>query len=303
MPLFAVLCILATLVMMPVGHSMVGLLHGIENPWTWAYANLAIGFAGFVSIWLGLKRPELEASALGFLGAHLIFVGFFEFTFALFGSVFAVEPLLNPDTGNVLLTPGLQINEASFLLLVPLFFLFYANKQVRCTMIVWLRKHLRMDTGKPTEPSKGRPYARIVASETLFIIWMIYGISLITMDPRILGPTHWLSMTIYTWFFIWPLYLVYRITKIRTRGAILRYAIPIGVLFWSWVEMFASMDLITEYYLHPVDYPIAAGLTAAAAILSLIMVYRGSLTRTASVIGVANAAAPAIGDLHEQTEK
>lgn len=279
MPLFAVLCILATLVMMPVGHSMVGLLHGIEDPWVWAYANLAIGIAGFVSIWLGLKRPELEASALGFFGAHLIFVGFFEFTFALFGGVFAVQPLLNPDTGNVLLTPGLQINEASFLILVPLFFLFYSNRQVRCTMIVWLRKHLRMDIGKPTEPSAGRPYARIVASETLFIIWMIYGISLVTMDPRILGPTHWLSMTIYTWFFIWPLYLAYRITKIRTPGAILRYAIPIGVLFWSWVEMFASMDLITEYYLHPVEYPISAGLTAAAAIISLIMVYRGSLAR------------------------
>lgn len=151
-----------------------------------------------------------------------MFTGFFEFTFALFGDLFNIPPLLNPETCNVLLSPGLQVNEASFFILLPLFLLFYANRQVHCNMIVWLRKHLRMETGDPTEPSKGRPYARIVASETLFIIWMVYAISLITMDPRVLGPTHWLSMTIYTWFLIWPIYLIYRIRLIHAPGAALR---------------------------------------------------------------------------------
>ena len=60
-PVFNLLCIVAALAMMPVGHTIVSLFHGIEDPWHWAYANLALGFAGFVAIWQGVKRPELEA--------------------------------------------------------------------------------------------------------------------------------------------------------------------------------------------------------------------------------------------------
>lgn len=274
MPAFALLCIVATLAAMPVGHSLVRLLHEIPDQWLWSYANVAVGLLGFACVWAGLRQRELQACVLGFIGANLMFTGFFEFTFALFAEVFAVQPLVSPTTGNVLLTPGLQINEASFFILLPLFLLFYANRQVRCTMIVWLRRKLRLDTGPPTEPSRDRPYARIVASETLFVIWMIYAISLITMDPRVLGPTHWFSMGVYLWFFIWPLYLSYRIVKLKVPGAIFRYAVPIGVLFWAWVETLASMDLIHEYYLQPLDYPLATAVTAALAAGTLLVIYR-----------------------------
>jgi hypothetical protein len=272
-PAFAALCILATLAAMPVGHSLVRLLHEISDPWLWGYANVAVGLLGFACVWLGLRQRELQACVLGFIGANLMFTGFFEFTFALFADVFAVAPVLSPTTGNVLLTPGLQVNEASVFILVPLFLLFYANRQVRCTMIVWLRRKLRLDTGPPTEPSRDRPYARIVASETLFVIWMIYVASLVTMDPRVLGPTHWFSMLVYAWFFVWPLYLVTRIIKLKVKGAIFRYAIPVGVLFWAWVETLASMDLVYEYYLHPLEYPLATGLTTVLAAACLALVF------------------------------
>lgn len=272
--LFAVTSVFATFAMMAVGHTLTRLLHLIHDPWMWGFANVVLGFMGFSLVWLGLKRPEVQACVLGYLGAILMFTGFFEFTFALFGDVFALQPVRDPASGAVLLTPGLQINEASFFILLPLFLLFYANRQVRCTMIVWLRKHLRLDTGKPTEPSAQRPYARIVATETLFIIWMIYAISLIAMDPRIFGPTHWVAMAVYTWFFIWPVYLSYRLLKIKVPGAALRYAIPVGVLYWAWVETMASMDVITEYYLLPAEYPLACALTAMLALGALAQLYR-----------------------------
>lgn len=273
-PWFAALCVLAALVSMSVGHSLVSLLHLIQDPWLWGFSNVAVGLLGFACVWWGLRRPELQACVLGFLGANLMFTGFFEFTFALFARAFALQPLVNPATGNVLLTPGLQVNEASVFILLALFLLYFANRQVRCTMIVWLRRKLRLHPGDPTEPARDRPYARIVATETLFVIWAIYCVSLVTMDPRVLGPAHWASMLVYAWFFVWPLYLSYRITRIQVPGAVLRYAIPVGVLYWAWVETLAAMDAITEYYLHPVDYPVATGITAAVAALALLLVYR-----------------------------
>jgi hypothetical protein len=264
---------------MPVGHTLVRLLHEIRDPWLQGYTNMAVGLLGFAFVWVGLRRPELQACVLGFFGANLMFAGFFEYMFALFADVFNVQPLLSPSTGNVLLTPGLQINEASFFILMPLFLLFYSNRQVRCNMIVWIRKQLRMETGSPTEPTKDRQYSRIVATETLFIIWMIYAISLVTMDPRVLGPTHWFTMIVYLWFFIWPLYLCCRIVRITVPGTIMRYAIPVGVLFWAWVETLASLDLVSEYYLHPLDYPVACAVTAAVAFLSLLLIYQGRFAR------------------------
>lgn len=272
--LFAATSVFATFAMMAVGHTLTRLLHLIHDPWYWAGANVALGFVGFALVWAGLKRPEVQACVLGYLGAILMFTGFFEFTFALFGEVFALAPVRDPASGAVLLTPGLQINEASFFILLPLFLLFYANRQVRCNMIVWLRKHLRMDTGAPTESSAGRPYARIVATEALFIIWMIYAISLVVMDPRVFGPTHWVAMGVYSWFFVWPVYLTYRLLKIKAPGAALRYAIPVGVLYWTWIETMASMDLITEYYLLPIEYPVACATTALLAFGALTQLYR-----------------------------
>ena len=189
-PWFAILCIVMTLLVMPVAHTVTALIEHLPSQKLWIAAHLVLGLGGFAVIWLGLRRSEIQACVLGYLGGNMMFVGFFEFGFALFADVFNVQPIYDAGTGALLLPPALQINEASILILIPLFLLLFANRQVRCNMIVWLRKVLHLDPGRPTEPARERPYARIVATETLFIIWMIYAISLLTLDPRILGPEH-----------------------------------------------------------------------------------------------------------------
>ncbi len=284
---FAYLCIIMTLMVMPVAHTTTILIEHIGNKTVWFFAHILLGFAGFTLIWLGLKKTEIQACVLGYLGGNMLFVGFFELMFALFAEIFNVQPILDEVTGEVLLPPSLQINEASILIMVPLLLLVYANNQVRCNMIRWVRKILRMDPGKPTEPPRNRPYSRIVATETLFIIWMIYAVSLLTLDPRVLGPAHPVTGLIYLGFVVWPLYLLYRIRKISGAGPILRYAIPTGIIFWAWFETAFSMDLIVEYYLYPIDYPLSTGLTTLLCVLSCWLVYRrggeGRLAANASM--------------------
>lgn len=273
---FATICVLATFSAIPVGHSLVILLKAINDPWLAAGINITIGLSGFVIIWLGIRRQELQASVYGFIGAHFVFVGFFEFGFALFSKLLNIEAVLDPKTGEVLLSPGLQIVESTIIFIIPLFLLLFLDASVRCNMIVWLRKRLKINPGPAAANGKPRQFAKIAANETLFIILIVYAISLLTLDPRILGPTHILSMLIYTGFLIWPIYLMFRIIRIRKQGAAFRYAIPTGILLWSWVEMLASMNLITEYFVLPFDYPIATGLTIVASVSLLWLVYRGS---------------------------
>lgn len=272
--LLILLCIIATFLMMPIAHLLVALLKEVKEPNLWIWGHLILGLLGCVVIWAGLKKQGLQASVLGFVGAHLIFLGFFELSFAWFAKLLNVPPLLDPESGKVVLSPALQVNEATFFILLPLLFLVYANKNVRCNMLVWLRKQFRADLGQITLPVSNRPIAQIVATETIFIIWSIYSLSLLTLDHRILGATHWLSMLIYIGLLVWPLYLNYRIMKFQQAGIIFRYAIPVSVLYWAWVEMFASMDMITELYLRPFEYPLFNITLIFAAVVSLVLVYR-----------------------------
>lgn len=253
---FWLLSVLAVLSMMPIGHMIVMLLREIEDTSIWITTHMVIGLLGVILIHHGNRREETPASIFGFLGAHLIFIGFFEFSFAFIADVLNIAPVMNPKNQEVLLAPSLQVVELSGLILLPLMLLLSINHQVRCNMMVWIRRRLKMNISFTTN-NKQRPYANIAANETLFIIWTIYVISLLCLDPRVLGPTHWLSMSIYSLFMIWPLYLIYRIRRFTSNGYVFRYAIPVGVLLWSWVEMFSSMNIIHEYYLYPLMYPIA----------------------------------------------
>ena len=50
---------------------------------------------------------------------------------------------------------------------------------------------------------------------------------------------------------------------------------PVGILYRAWVETLASMDLVLECYLHPLDYPVASLATAAIALAALATICRG----------------------------
>lgn len=257
---FWLLSILLVLSMMPVGHLIVMLLREIESSSIWIGSHLCIGISGIWLVLQGNKRTETTASILGFIAAHLIFIGFFEFAFAFVAQVLNIAPILDPKTNAVLLAPSLQVVELSGLLLLPLLLLLSISAEVRCNMMLWCRRKLAIKLPFNTTV-KPRSYASITANETLFVIWTIYVISLVCLDPRVLGPTHWLSMVIYTAFMFWPFYLIYRVRKFSSNGYVFRYSIPIGVLLWSWVEMLSSMNLIVEYYLYPFEYPLLSVLT------------------------------------------
>lgn len=262
---FWLLSLLLVLSMMPVGHLIVMLLRQIESWPVWIASHLSIGVAGIWLVLQGNKRAETTASILGFIAAHLIFIGFFEFTFALVAQVLHIAPILDPKTNAILLAPSLQVVELSGLLLLPLLLLMGVSAEVRCNMMLWCRRKLAIKLPLNVT-SKTRSYASITANETLFVIWTIYVISLACLDPRVLGPTHWLSMLVYTAFMFWPFYLIYRVRKFSSNGYVFRYSIPIGVLLWSWVEMLSSKNLIVEYYLYPLEYPLANTLTLIMAI-------------------------------------
>jgi hypothetical protein len=51
-----------------------------------------LGIIGAVIVWRGLKKSEVPATWMGVLGASLIWIGWFEFSFGYFANLYAVPP-------------------------------------------------------------------------------------------------------------------------------------------------------------------------------------------------------------------
>jgi len=84
------------------GHSLVVLQHASNPMGAFDTAfSVVLGFAGFVLVWVGMRRPENQATLLGWLGGSLIWCGWFEWTWRYTAHYLEIEPIL--DDGMMIL--------------------------------------------------------------------------------------------------------------------------------------------------------------------------------------------------------
>lgn len=243
------------------GHSSFTLIKVIGGEWHYPL-SLAVGLAGAAIIWKGLNKSELTATWMGFAGATLVWVGWFEFTFDFYSKFYAIPP---HEAG-----PGMVSNGSANLLQSTLpillgMFMVYGlfNRQTKCNLIRWVHRNLRLDPGMPT-PDNGRSYARIAAMETIFVIWACY---LFWLYVAYFGVTRTINLAAYGAWFAWFVYIFVRLLRIPRHAYALRYGIAVGGVGWGLIEMPSHFGMYPEVWLKPVDYPaltlVMAGIFAA----------------------------------------
>lgn len=243
--------------------------------------SMSLGCVGVVLVWKGLKQPENQATIMGYLGGNLIWIGFFEWTWHYFGTWLNLAPVM--DKGFEILAPGLQMIQATTLLVVVLLIFFGSNKDTRCRMFMWFHRNLKIRPGRMT-PGYQRQFSRITAIETVFLIWFIYLCAITINDPRLIRYDSTAAVVITVSFVFWGLYLVNKLLKIRTLGAAFRYAIPTGNILWLPIEGFARWQLYPEIWVKPVQYPVAMSLIGVFFLTTAGMVFltrRGGDARVA----------------------
>lgn len=238
-----------------IGHAAIVIQHSLTGGPTPANSIVSAVFAtiGFTLVWIGLKKPEGLATLLGYVGALCIWNGLFEWTWEHFGHWLALDPVMDGDIP--ILAPGLQIIQISSLIVVGLLILFGANKDTRCRMFMWFHRNLKLKPGRMT-PGYKRQHARIVAIETIFLIWFIYICAITINDPRLIRYDSVAAMAITIGFVVWGIYLVSKLVKIRGLAAAHRYAIPTGTILWLPIEAFSRWGLYPEVWIKPFDYPV-----------------------------------------------
>jgi len=234
------------------GHSLVVLQHAtfamgpLDTALSWSF-----GLGGFALVWVGMKRPENQATILGYLGGNLIWCGWFEWTWRYFGHWLGIEPVM--ADGMMILSPELLMIQATTLLVVGMLIFLGANKDTRCRMFMWFHRNFKLRPDKMT-PGFKRQHARNTAMETVFLIWTIYLFAIYINDPRGIRYDSIAAMLITVGFVVWGIYLINKLRRIRGLGAAFRYAIPTGNIVWLPIEAFSRWGMYPEVWIKPVEY-------------------------------------------------
>jgi hypothetical protein len=283
-PYAGLFCLVVVLMGLALGHATVVLQWHFTSPPSTpdTVVSLGLGALGIVLVWVGLSKPENQATVLGYLGGNLLWIGLFEWTWHYFGLWLKLEPVT--DEGMPILMPGLLMIQASSLIVIVLLVLFGANKDTRCRMFMWFHRNFRLRPG-PMTPGYRRQFARVTALETIFLIWFIYLCAITINDPRLIGYDSVAAMVITVGFLLWGLYLAGKLVRQRGLGAALRYAIPTANILWLPIEAFSRWGLYPEIWIKPLDYPRTMGVILAAFVMTVVMIMESRGIATASTAG------------------
>lgn len=269
----------------PIAHTVV-VGERLIFPGNSAYiVGALLGFAGLVMVWIGFKKDELTASALGWMGGAFIWLGWFESAFHFFARLLNIQPV--KWNGFEILSAELQIIESSAVLYIAMLILLGLNKDTRCRMFKWFHRNAKLKPEAPT-PGYRRQYSRIAAIETVFVSWFFYIFIILLFDPRILGPQHFVTVAAFWGALIWGLYLMaFKMPNFTNAGEAIRYAIPTTGIIWLCFEMASAWGWYQEIWLKPIEFPISNVVFALVFVglgaLIIMNSNRGLLPKTAQV--------------------
>lgn len=250
-------------------------IYVLPSPWKW----IVPGIVGCIGVWLvlrGMGRDEVKGSLFGYLGAVLIWMSWFESGLPLLAHLAQIPPAI-PEDGNVmagLLGEHIFLQMSGIFCIISLFYI-TLNRDVRCRMLLWIRRNLRMaDTvGKPT-PGYRPNVARVAAFEYFFVTWFMYVLMITIIDPRLFGLHHPVTYTLSALVCAWGLYLMYKCTQQREVGLAIRYGIGAMGVAWFIPETLAFYGVLYEFYLRADLHPIAMTLVALTYIGCIVLIYK-----------------------------
>ena len=247
-PLLGVTVLLVTLAGQPLARTVNRGVLVLGGEWAfWGF--LLMGLAGLLLVAAFLHRDELSASIAGFAGGLLIWHGFAEGCLRFFETQFQVPQV---DYGGFPLSGRYALLMSTATIMLGVFTVYgLLNRETRCNFMRWILRRLHWSPGEPT-PGYRRSFARIAAMETIFVQWAIF---LLFLYLGGFGTPFHLAML------AWLAYLVWRLMRIPRVGMAFRYAIPVAVILFSLVEVFAFFGVYPEYWKDVVSYPLSNLLT------------------------------------------
>ena len=275
-PVLGVMIILLFMCEKMLAHTYTGItIYVLPAPWKYIVPGL-FGLFGIYMIIRGLKKDEVKGTILGWGGAVLVWMSWFESGLHMLAGYNNIDMVL-PEEGNMmagLLGEHIILQASGLFCIVALFFVML-NKDVRCRMLLWIRRRIGLGTSIGVPAPGNRPnVARVAAFEYIFVTWFMYVLMLVIVDPRLNGLYHPVTYTLNVVVSAWGLYLMWLLTKQRETGFAMRYGIGAVGVAWYIPECLALYEWLYEFYLRPDLHPVAMSLVLVAFIAILVILWR-----------------------------
>ncbi len=250
-------------------------IYVLPAPWKYWVPGL-LGALGVAMIIRGLGKDQVKGTMLGYGGAVLIWMSWFESGLPLLSRYNEMKTFL-PEEGNMmagLLGEHVILQASGIFCIVALFFIML-NKDVRCRMLLWIRRRIGLGTAVGVPAAGNRPnVARVAAFEYVFVTWFMYVLMLVIVDPRLNGLYHPVTYGLSVIIGLWGIYLLYKLTQQRETGFAIRYGIGAVGVAWYIPECLALYEKFYEFYLYADKHPIAILAVLAAFITIIVILWR-----------------------------
>jgi len=281
-PVVGIITIIAVLFGIALGHTTLVLMRhllgaDVDITGPEVAISLVMGSVGFYMVWLGRLKGEALGTWLGFIAGTMIWIGFFELSWKTFAHALNPQPVMYE--GMPVLNAELQVIQASAVAFLMLMAFLTINKETRCNMMLWIRRTLKMEAGRPAT-GKERNFAAVTAMESITTTWACYIITIMIVDPRIVGnPMSMAAQLPYLAIFVWGIYLIYRLTKQKHMAPALRYAIGTGNVNWIWIEAGSRANFYEEIWIKPLQYPVSLSIMAVVLVVTLVIMFQNKGSR------------------------
>lgn len=269
-PWTGILSFLIVLFTMPLGHAAMILMEKLPGSDHLYTAAFSLGLAGVIMLIVGLfSRKETSATFWGLFGGLFVWTGWIEFGYVYFANRFGVEPLM--ENGKVITKPEYLIMPSSigFWAIIMLFYTF--STRSGCNFFNWIQRKIHY--GQPTETLQ--PILRNAAMTTFMelnvLLWTCYMVLLFAYDTEFLSDRHPVTIFIAFGSLVWSIYLFIKLMKITKIAYAIRYAIPVVIIFWTFVEILGRWDILTEIWVEPSHYWLEMTMMCTAFIALLLV--------------------------------
>ena len=238
---------------MPLGHAVMIIMEKTLGETYLTPAAFLVGLAGLVlAIWGFYMKKETPATFAGLFGGLLVWTGWIEFTFVYYAHRYNVAPLI--ENGEIVTKPEYLIlmSSVGFWAIITLFYIFSAR--TGCIFYSWIQKKLGIDKKNESLHTIVRNNSLTTFMETNMLLWTSYLVLMFAYDNALLGDRHPVTACIAFGSLAWSAYLFAKLVKIQKIGYAIRYAIPVVIIFWTFVEILGRWNLFQEIWIEPMKY-------------------------------------------------
>lgn len=277
---------------MPLGHALMKVMETTMTASVLHYSAFAMGAVGLAMVIAGVfVKGDTKQTLWGLFGGLLFWTGWVEFLFAYYAARYGVhydlvgsgivttttEYLNGIGVSHQTLINGVDIKDipvaelkamtgsrpeylimpATFGIWMMFMVIYIFNTRTGCHAYNWLQKVFFRGKRDEIVPRSMSHHASITTFlELNVMMWTLYLALMFMYDPVSLGDSHPVTLIVAVGCLVGSVFMFRYQLKLGAWGANIRMAVSTVIIFWTFIEVFARNNLLSEFWVDPMNHKV-----------------------------------------------